>query len=79
MSSCSDTSRIRDFQERSSWVYKHGLVKRALNEILGQNGWRSATRDGSHWVTATAQARPHAASVPEPSPGFSPGDDLNRE
>ncbi len=69
----------QDDQERSSWVYKHGLVKRALDEILGENGWRSATRDGSQWVTATAQARPHAASVPEPSPGSTPGDGLNRE
>ena len=47
----------QDERERSDWVYKHGLVKRALNEILGENGWRSATRDGSQWVTATAQAR----------------------
>ena len=63
----------QDDQERSSWVYKHGLVKRALDEILGENGWRSATRDGSQWVTATAQARPHAASVPEPSVQISIG------
>jgi hypothetical protein len=54
-------------------------VKRALNEILGEDGWRSATRDGSQWITATAQPRPHAGSVPEPSPGSSPGDGLNRE
>jgi hypothetical protein len=32
-------------------------LKRALNEILGENGWHSATRDGSQWVIATAQAR----------------------
>ncbi len=69
----------QDEQERSNWVYRHGLVKRALNEILGENGWRSATRDGSQWVTATAQPRPNAASVPEPSPGSSPHDGLNRE
>jgi hypothetical protein len=48
----------RDDQERSDWVYRHGLVKRALNETLGENGWRSATRDGSQWVIATDQARP---------------------
>ena len=47
----------QDEQERSDWVYKHGLVKRALNEILGEDGWRLATPDGSQWVTATAQAR----------------------
>ena len=47
----------QDERERSDWVYKHGLVKRALNEILGENGWRSAMRDGSQWVIATVQAR----------------------
>jgi len=46
----------QDEQERSDWVYRHGLVKRALNEILGENGWRSATRDGSQWVIATARS-----------------------
>ena len=47
----------QDEKERSDWVYRHGLVKRALGEILGENGWRSATRDGSQWVIATSQAR----------------------
>jgi hypothetical protein len=45
----------QDERERSDWVYQHGLVKRALNEILGENGWRSAMRDGSQWVIATSQ------------------------
>ena len=47
----------QDERERSDWVHQHGLVKRALNEILGENGWRSAMRDGSQWVTATATAK----------------------
>jgi len=53
----------QDHQERSDWVYQRGLVKRALDEILGENGWRSATRDGSQWVIATPQARPPAARL----------------
>jgi hypothetical protein len=64
----------QDEKERSDWVYRHGLVKRALSEILGENGWRSTTRDGSQWVIATAQARPRAASGPERSPGPSPAE-----
>ena len=64
----------QDEKERSDWVYRHGLVKRALSEILGENGWRSTTRDGSQWVIATAQARPRTASGPEPSPGPSPAE-----
>jgi hypothetical protein len=43
----------QDHQDRSDWVYQHGLVKRALDEILGENGWRSVTREGSQWVVAT--------------------------
>jgi uncharacterized protein len=48
----------QDHQERFDWVYQHGLVKRALDEIFGENGWRSWTRDGSQWVLATSQAGP---------------------
>jgi uncharacterized protein len=43
----------QDHRERFDWVHRHGLVKRALNEILGENGWRSGTRDGSQWVIVT--------------------------
>ena len=55
-----------DHQDRSDWVFQHGLVKRALNEILGEGGWNSASHDGSQWVTATPQARPRPAGPPEP-------------
>jgi hypothetical protein len=51
----------QDHQERFDWVHQHGLVKRALNEILGSDGWRSGTRDGSQWILATTAARPGAA------------------
>jgi uncharacterized protein len=51
----------QDHQERFDWVHQHGLVKRALNEILGSDGWRSVTRDGSQWILATTAARPGAA------------------
>jgi hypothetical protein len=29
------------------------FLKRALNEILGSDGWRSGTRHGSQWILAT--------------------------
>jgi uncharacterized protein len=56
----------QDQEDRFDWVYQHGLVKHALNEILGEGGWRSDPRDGSQWITATGQARPRDASLPEP-------------
>ena len=62
-------------RDRSDWVYQHGLVKRALDEIFGDHGWRSATRDGSQWVTATAQVRPpRAGNAPRSASRPSPGD-----
>jgi len=62
-------------EERSQWVYRQGLVKRALNEILGEDGWRSGQRDGSQWIFATDRAKPRSA-VPHPPADRSPGDDL---
>jgi hypothetical protein len=62
-------------EERSDWVYRHGLVKRALNEILGENGWTSGVRDGAQWVVATSHARPRAASVPRPPVDRAPDDE----
>ena len=61
--------------ERFAWVHRHGLVKQALDEILGQNGWRTETRDRSQWVFATDRARPRS-TVPEPPADRSPDDDL---
>jgi hypothetical protein len=62
-------------EERSDWVYRHGLVRQALDDILGGNGWRSDTRAGSQWVFATDRARPRSAA-PKPPADRSPDDAL---
>jgi hypothetical protein len=54
----------REHEERVQRVYRHGLLKQALNEILGENGWRCEMRDGSQWILATDRARPGAADLP---------------
>jgi len=61
--------------ERFDWVYRHGLVRQALDEILGENGWRTERRDDSSSVFATDRARPRS-TVPEPPADRSPDDDL---
>jgi Helicase HerA, central domain len=61
--------------ERFGWVFRQGLVKRALDEILGEGGWRSDPRDGSQWVFATDRANPRSA-VPLRPVDRSPDDDL---
>jgi hypothetical protein len=61
--------------ERFGWVFRQGLVKRALDEILGEGGWRSDPRDGSQWVFATDRAKPRSA-VPLRPVDRSPDDDL---
>jgi uncharacterized protein len=65
----------RDETERFDWVYTHGLVQQALNEILGENGWRSGPRDGSAWITATDRARPREAGLSAPPADRSPDDE----
>lgn len=52
----------QEHEERVQWVYQHGLLKQALNEILGENGWRCQTHDGSQWIFATDRANPPSAS-----------------
>jgi len=54
-------------EERSEWVYRHGLVRQALDEILSGNGWRADTRAGSQWVFATDRARPRSAAPNPPA------------
>jgi uncharacterized protein len=61
--------------DRSSWVFRQGLVKRALDEILGGGGWRSESRDGSQWIVATDRAKSRSAVPPRPV-DRSPDDDL---
>jgi hypothetical protein len=56
---------------RFEWVRDQGLVKRALNEILGDRGWSAEPRPHEtggtkNWITATAQAKPREASPPTP-------------
>jgi uncharacterized protein len=40
----------REHRQRADWVYRQGLVKRALNEILGETGWRSEPRGAAQWI-----------------------------
>jgi len=61
--------------ERFEWVYRHGLVRQALDEILGENGWHTETRDVSRWVLVTDRARPRS-TVPNPPADRSPDDGL---
>jgi hypothetical protein len=65
----------QEHEERFAWVYRQGLVKRALNGILGENGWRSETRGMAQWIVATDTARPRAA-VPRPPADRSPDDEF---
>jgi hypothetical protein len=50
-------------------------VKRALNDILGENGWRSDTQAGSQWIFATDRAKPRS-TVPQPPVDRSPDDEF---
>jgi uncharacterized protein len=66
----------QDHEDRNRWVRMHGLVKRALDEILGENGWDSQPHDGSQWIIATDRAKPRDASVPSPPIDRSPDDEF---
>lgn len=48
------------------WVWDQGLVKQALDEILGDRGCVSAARapDNKKWITVTDRAKPVADGVP---------------
>jgi hypothetical protein len=62
-------------EERSGWAYRHGLVRQALNEILGEDGWRTESRERSQWVFATDRAKPRSAAL-RPPRDRSPDDEL---
>jgi hypothetical protein len=62
-------------EERSGWAYRHGLVRQALNEILGEDGWRTESRERSQWVFATGRAKPRSAALRPPG-DRSPDDEL---
>jgi hypothetical protein len=64
----------RDHEERFGWVYRHGLVKQALDEILGETGWRTEAQAGARWIFATGSARPPSA-IPQPPADRSPPDE----
>lgn len=55
----------QEHEERFQWVHQRGLLKQALNEILGESGWRCEMRDGSQWVFATDRANPPLARAPD--------------
>ncbi len=70
-----------DREERFQWIYEQGLVKQALDKILGESGWRSEPREAKRgrprpvkWIIATAQARPRDVGVPA-LPADWPSDD----
>lgn len=61
------------------WVNEQGLVKRALDEILGAEGWRTESRSRSgggtrRWVIATTNAREPTATLPVPPEDWLPDD-----
>ena len=73
----------QDHDERFQWVYEQGLVKHALDEILGETGWRSEPREAKRgrprpvkWITATAQAKPRDAGLPTLPADWPPGDEF---
>jgi len=73
----------QDHDERFQWVYEQGLVKHALDEILGETGWRSEPREAKRgrprpvkWITATAQAKPRDVGLPTLPADWPPGDEF---
>jgi hypothetical protein len=61
-------------------VYEQGLVKRALDEVLGEGGWDTESRPSRQgqmrrWVIATDRVKPRSDSVPEPPAEWPPDDE----
>jgi uncharacterized protein len=68
--------------DRFRWVWDNNLVKGALDDILGVNGWETEARptgDGGmrQWIIATDRAKGRADSVPEPPEDWLPDDPLD--
>jgi uncharacterized protein len=60
---------------RFQWVYDQGLVKRALDDILGEGGWDTEGRpseDGKtrQWIVITDRVKPRIDSVPDLPPDW---------
>jgi hypothetical protein len=66
----------QDHDERSQWVYDQGLVKPALNAILGVRGWDTETRDRARWIIATSSVNPPDESLPAPPADWAPDDEF---
>ncbi len=73
----------QDREERIQWVRSQGLVRHALNEILGERGWGSEPREARtglprpvQWIIATAQAKPRDGSLPALPVDWPPDDEL---
>jgi hypothetical protein len=73
----------QDREERIPWIRHQGLVRHALNEILGESGWRSETREAKtgrprpvQWIIATPQAKPGEANLPALPADWPPDDEL---
>ena len=57
--------------DRFQWVYEQNLVKRALDEILGDGGWKADPRPFEQggtrkWITVTDRAKRREAGPPAP-------------
>jgi len=73
----------QDRDERFQWAYEQGLVKQALDQILGEGGWQSEPREARRgrprpvkWIIPTAQARPHDVGVPALPADWPPDDEF---
>jgi hypothetical protein len=62
----------RAHQQREDWVHEQRLVRRALDEILGRDGWRTETRQAKsgtprpvRWIIETERVKPRSNSVPD--------------
>jgi len=83
LADCLSEAISQDRDERRQWVHEQGLVKHALDEILGEGGWRSETRDARtppprpvKWIVATAQAKPRDSGMPSVPADWPSNDDL---
>lgn len=68
-----------DWGDSFNWVSDQHLVKRALDEILGLEGWKSESRESPSrgWrkiVIATPEARARTDALPGIPPDWLPGD-----
>lgn len=45
----------QDREERFQWVYEQGLVKQALDKILGESGWQSEPREAKRGAASSGQ------------------------